>query len=201
MARTTATPADPITGVPLDAPARSRKTVRETMAEAPMPKPRAKKSEPDMMNMSAAERKEANTKSAAKAAGREFKPPKNLAQCADMYYQKRDARLALERQAALVQAEENACREFLINNLPKSEASGIAGKLCRVAVENKDTYVVKDWDAVWGFILKNAKKMPGITGLLQRRINTGMAEEMAAGGKPVAGVSVEKIPVLRVNKL
>lgn len=132
---------------------------------------------------------------------KKFAPPKNLAQCADMYYQKREARLALERQAAVLQSEESACREHLINSLPKSEASGIAGKVCRVAVENKPVYQVKDWEAVWGFLIKNVKKMPGLTGLLQRRINEGMVREMAENGTKIPGVEALDVPVLRVNKL
>lgn len=182
---------DPITGAPLEAAEPAAKPAAK----------RAKKAEPDMMNMSAAERKEANAASAKKASGKAFVPPKNLAQCADMYYSKRAQRLEIEKQAALVQAEENACREYLINSLPKSQASGIAGKLCRVAVENKEVYVVKDWDQVWGFIIKNVKKMPGLTGMLQRRTNEKMLEEMALGGKPVPGTEKMQVPVLRTNKL
>jgi hypothetical protein len=172
--------ADPITG----APAKGAKLPKVTDG-----------------NMSAAERKAVNDAAAKKTAAKEYKPPKNLAQCADEYYRKREQRLALERQAALVQAEENACREFLINNLPKSQASGIAGKLCRVTVENKTVYQVKEWDKVWGFILNNAKKMPGITGMLQRRINENMVKEMAESGKVVPGTESVEVPVLRYSKL
>lgn len=188
MARTSAAKADPITGAAL-APA----TKRAKLAAVPVD-----------LNTPTADRKAANAEAAKKAVGKEFKPPKNMALCADAYYAKREERLAMEKVVAKLAAEENACREALITGLPKGEASGIAGKLCRVAVENKEVYTVKDWSVetgVWGYILKNAKKNPGLTGMLQRRINDGMVKEMAAAGKAIPGTEKMDVPVLRVNKL
>jgi hypothetical protein len=189
---------DPITGAPLSTP---KATGKED--KAPVVR-KAKLAAVDPINMSAAERKAANAEASAKAVKKAFAPPKNLAQCADMFYSKREERLALERQAAIIQAEENACREQLINNLPKSEASGIAGKLCRVAVENKAVATVKDWSVesgVWGYIIKNIKKTPGVTGMLQRRVNEAMIKELKENGVNVPGVEFMDVPVLRVNKL
>lgn len=155
----------------------------------------------DPINMPTADRKAANAVEAKKKAKAEFKPPKNLAQCADMYYTKREARLALEKQVAAIQAEESACREYLIANLPKSDASGIAGKVCRVAVENKMTAQVQDWDALHAYIHKNVGKNPGLWGMLQRRVNESMIKEIWESGKKVPGVEPLDVPVLRCNKL
>jgi hypothetical protein len=179
---------DPITGEPLSKVSTSDLKTATKRATTAAKKAPAKKTAP-------------TTKAAAKEEGKQFVPPKNLAACADAYYTKREERLALERKAALVGAEENACREYLINNLPKSQASGISGKVARVAVENKDVYTVKDWDGVWGYIIKNVKKMPGLTGMLQRRINESMVKEMAEAGKLIPGVEKIEVPVVRLNKL
>lgn len=182
---------DPITGAPLEKTATASSRMKKA---APV----------EAINMSAAERKAANAEASAKAVKKAFTPPKNLAVCADTFYEKREQRLALERQAALIQAEENACREHLINNLPKSSASGIAGKLCRVSVENKPVFQVKDWSVdtgLWGYIIKAIKKNPGVTGMLQRRANEAMLKELAENGVKVPGVESLDVPVLRVNKL
>jgi hypothetical protein len=130
-----------------------------------------------------------------------YLPPKNLAKCADEYYRLRNERLELDRQSEAIAKKESACREFLIENLPKSQASGIAGQTVRVSVENKRVVQVVDWDLVWGYIVKNIKKTPGVTGMLQKRINTGMVEEIWAAGKEVPGTAPMDVPVLRVNKL
>lgn len=135
---------------------------------------------------------------------KEYAPPKNLAQCADAYYQLREQRLAAEKEAKILQEKEAACRDYLINNLPKAQASGIAGKVCRVTVENKAVASVVDWSVeagVWGFVLKNIKKNPGLSGLFQRRINETMIKEYWNEGRDIPGVARLDVPVLRVSKL
>lgn len=132
---------------------------------------------------------------------KEFVPPKNLAACADAYYEKREARLAKEREAAVLQKEESACREYLINSLPKSQASGISGKLARVLVEDKEIIVMEDWPAFYEYMRKNSAKNPGVWSMMQRRVNEAAIREVLDAGKPVPGAKKGTVPVLRLNKL
>ena len=53
-----------------------------------------------------------------------------------------------------VEAEEKALKEHIIQTLPKSEASGVAGKVARVTVVTKDVPQVKDWDAFYKYVSK-----------------------------------------------
>jgi hypothetical protein len=129
------------------------------------------------------------------------KLPKTLAGCADRLYQVRGQRLALAKQVDEMKAEENALREHLINNLPKSSATGIAGKLARASIESKTVYSAKEWPEVWGYIQKNAKKNPGVWGLLQKRLNEGTCKEMFEAGVRVPGVERVDVPVVSLNKL
>ena len=130
-----------------------------------------------------------------------FKIPKALAAVADRLYQVREERLSLQKQVDYMAAEEAALRDHLINNLPKSQATGIAGKLIRASIESRTVVVVKDWDAVYSYILKNGKKNPGVFSLLQRRVGDATVKEMWENGKEVPGVEALKVPFVSLTKL
>jgi len=130
-----------------------------------------------------------------------FKAPKTLAETADQLYNTREQRLALERQAAELQEQETFLREHLINNLPKSNATGVAGKVVRVSIVNKVVYTVKDWDMVRGYIKTNAGKNPGVWGLMNKALNQGAAKEVFESGKLIPGVEKLEVPTVSVNKL
>lgn len=153
--------------------------------------------------------KDAGPKRKAAAEPKEPKPeiklPKTPAAVTDLFYRTQQERYALQRQAAALEAVEKACREFLIDNLPKSEASGISGKMARSWVENKDIVQVQDWPALYGYIAAAAKRNPGVWGLLQKRISSEMAAELFAdkveGKKLAKALKKVPVPVVHLNKL
>jgi len=63
--------------------------------------------------------------------------PRSAAEAADMFYNTRAERLELQHQIDDLAARETALKEFFINSLPKSQASGIAGKVARVQLGAK----------------------------------------------------------------
>lgn len=127
--------------------------------------------------------------------------PKTLAACADQLFIIRTERLKLQQSVAALEARESALREHLIKNLPKSQASGIAGKLARVSVVTKTVVQVTDWDALNAYVLKNGKKNPGVFALYQRRVGDAAVREMWAAGKEVPGTAPLDVPVISMNKL
>lgn len=112
------------------------------------------------------------------SANTKFKIPTKLAACADLLYQTRERRLALNREAEELERQEAALKEHLINNLPKSLSTGVAGTVARAAIVTKEIPTVKDWDGLQGYILSNAKKDPGVWALIGRKLNTKPAEEL-----------------------
>lgn len=190
----TAAVVDPITGAPMKNSKAAAKVAKLTVVtdEAPATQVARK--------VAAKPAAPAEPK-AAKGGAKKYVPPKNMALCADEFYKLREKRLAMQKEVDAIEAMEGACREQLINNLPKSEASGIAGKLCRVAVENKEIVRVTDWDAFWGFIVTEFKKNRGVSGILQRRVNENMVKELWAAKRKVPGTESMDVPVLRCNKL
>ena len=84
-----------------------------------------------------------------------FKFPKALGACADLVYSLRQERLAAQKVVDALEEKEKALREHIINTLPKSEATGAAGKLARVTVMTKDVPQVKDWEKFYAYVKKN----------------------------------------------
>ena len=66
------------------------------------------------------------------------KLPKSLAACADLLYETRQSRLKEKKVIDEFSALETALKERLINELPKGEASGIAGRVARVSINTKN---------------------------------------------------------------
>lgn len=135
------------------------------------------------------------------SADKPIKLPKTLAACADLLYNTRVARYELAKQLDAMKATEAALTERLIQELPKSSATGVAGKAARVSVVLKTVVKTDDFDAVLAYVVKNYKKNPGTAALIQRRVGDAAVREMWNAGKEVPGVSPMDVPVLSVNKV
>lgn len=118
---------------------------------------------------------------------KEFKPPKTLAACADRLYVLRQQRLEVSRKVEEMAVEERALKEHLINMLPKSEATGVAGKVARVRITVKDIPTLEDAAA-----LKKYIKRYGAADLLvvKESLDTKAVRERWKDGKAIPGVGV-----------
>ena len=125
-----------------------------------------------------------------------YKFPKEMGKCADMLYEMRNKRLELGKVITEQEEEEKALKEHIIATLPKSEASGVAGKLARVTVVSKDVPQVKDWDAFYKYITKNKA-----FDCLNRAVNKKAVEERWEAGKKVDGVEAFTAVTVSINKL
>lgn len=130
------------------------------------------------------------------AAAKAYKFPKSMGACADLVYQLREKRLAGQKLVDEVEAEEMALKDHIINNLPKSEATGAAGKLARVTVVTKKVPQVRDWDAFW----KGFDKKRDID-LLPRSLSKAAVEARWEAGKKIPGVVSFTAVTLSINKV
>lgn len=131
-----------------------------------------------------------------------FRPPKSLAECADMLYTTRQQRLALNKQADEFEGIEKQLKNHLVDNLPVSNATGISGSVANVKIENGDVYIVEDWEKFYGYILAKAKKNPGIWALLNKAVNQATAGEMWGRGEKPPGMNkliVKKVSCTKVS--
>lgn len=122
--------------------------------------------------------------------------PKSLAVCADKYYQLREKRLAMQKEVDLVKSEESAYQEHLINSIPKSDATGVAGKICRVSVKTDEVPKVENWDLFYAHIKKTNS-----WDLLGKTPTKSAIEARWESGKKVPGVGTFTIVKLSVNKI
>ena len=129
---------------------------------------------------------------------KEKKIPATLGEAADQLYKLRQKRLEVEKQVAELKEQERLLREYLIENLPKQGADGIAGKLCRVNIVVKEIPIAEDWDAVHDYVRRNASK--GGFAILQKRLNVSAVREILASGKTIPGVGVMETKDLSVTK-
>ena len=125
-----------------------------------------------------------------------FKFPKALGACADRLFTLREQRLNAQKEVDKLASEESAIKEHIINTLPKSEASGVAGKLARVTVVTKQVPQVKDWDKFYAHVKKT-----GQFELLQRRLTDAAIKERWEAGKQVPGVESFNAVTVSINKL
>jgi hypothetical protein len=126
----------------------------------------------------------------------DFVLPKQPAVLADMLYAVREQRL--ERQRAIEQLEklESKIREWFIENLPKSQTSGIAGKFARVQIEIKPVPQVKDWPGIYAYIKKH-----GAFELLQKRLAEGAVKERLEAGEKMDFIEIFQAKKVSVTKL
>ncbi len=125
-----------------------------------------------------------------------YKFPKALAACADKLYELRAKRQAAQKVADTIEAEEKAIKAHIIDNLPKSEASGVAGKLCRVTAITKEIPQLKDKEKFYAYVKKNNR-----FDLLQSRLSDAAVKEIWESGKEVPGVGRFNAVTLSINKV
>jgi hypothetical protein len=124
-----------------------------------------------------------------------FKIPKTMGAVADLLYTTRQDRLKLQKAVDLLDAQEKALREHIINTLPASD-SGAAGLLARVSIVKKTIPQVEDWTKLWAYV-----KRTGDFDLLQKRLSPPAVEERWEAKKKVPGVVPFEVKTVSLNKV
>lgn len=125
-----------------------------------------------------------------------FKPPKKIGECADLLYTLRAKRLKIQKQADDVKTQETILTEHIINTLPATAQSGVAGKLARVSIQKEDVPKVDDWDKFYAYIAKNKAFE-----LLGRRLKTEAINERLDKEKKIPGIGSITVKSVSINKV
>lgn len=117
-----------------------------------------------------------------------------LGELADLYTAKRTERLAADKVAAALKADESAAEAMLIEQMRSQEVTACGGKTIRLALSAPD-YVpaVKDWDKYYAYILSTKD-----FSLLERRPGKAACRERWDDGISIPGV--EKFPVYKLSR-
>lgn len=127
---------------------------------------------------------------------KKIKLPTTLGACADRLFTVRNERLKEQKALEPLKQEESALKDHIIETLPKSKASGVAGKLARVSVTTSPVPTVEDWDKLYAYVKKT-----GEWDLLGRTINAEAVRLRWEAKKKVPGVGVFNVVSVSINKL
>lgn len=127
---------------------------------------------------------------------KKFTIPKSLAQAADMLYKVRAERLRIQHSTEDLQKQEAVLRDHIINNLPKSQAGGIAGKVCRVEIVTKRIPKVADMKKLVAYA-----KRKGNEDLLSVSMNAAAVKARWEAKKEVPGVETFNAVSLSIHKV
>jgi hypothetical protein len=138
-----------------------------------------------------------------------FKLPKTLGACADALYKYREERLALERRAKEFEGAEKALRRYIIEELPQSQSTGVAGRVARVSIVPKPVYSAEDWSLVYAGIvrdyLRHERRKDGMQdaafALLNRALTASTVKEVYEKGGTIEGVRVFNTKTVSISKL
>ena len=126
--------------------------------------------------------------------------PKKLAQCADLLYLARQERLEVQKRVDAIQELEVRLKDRIIAELPKSEASGISGRVARAQFDRKSVPQVSEeaggWPAFYAFVAREKA-----FDLLQRRLNEAAVKERWENKKRVPGVTAFHVVTVSCTKL
>jgi hypothetical protein len=125
-----------------------------------------------------------------------YRFPKGIGACADKLYTLRAKRLEAQKVVDAIEAEEKALKSYIIDTLPKSQASGVAGKIARVTVIKKEVPQVSDWAAFYKYV-----KRTNQFDLMQRRLTDAAIKERWADGKEIPGVTHFTAVTISLNKV
>lgn len=128
-------------------------------------------------------------------ADKKFTVPKTIGATADRWFQLREERLGISKQADAIKAEETFLKEHLISVLPKSDAVGVTGHLVSVKAVTKVVPRAKDWSALYAHIvaeygrLKKAGKDPDEAfAVMGRTLSSDVVKQRWEAKLPVPGV-------------
>jgi len=128
---------------------------------------------------------------------RGYKLPKTPAQRADLLYELDAFASEERRKVTALEKAVSLLERWFVQNLPETAATGVAGKLGRVQIVNKDIPIVEDWDKFYAHVAKTKS-----FDLLQRRLSEKAVKERWEANKVVPGTghfNVKKVSLTKVK--
>lgn len=122
--------------------------------------------------------------------------PKTMGACADLLFNVREKRLAADKVAAELKAEEIRIQNHIIDNLSKRDETGAAGKHHRVQVKRKRKWRInpENWDKFYAWCAKNKR-----FDFLQKRISDQAFADHYEQARPKAIPGAEPFDYVTVS--
>lgn len=124
------------------------------------------------------------------------KYPAALGACIDLALKAREARMAKEKEAELLKAEESKIKEHILATFKKSEIDKAAGKFGQVSLSYPTRANPDDWGKIYQHIQKT-----GEFDLLFRRLNDKACADRIEAGENLPGVSLFQDVKVNLSKV
>ena len=118
-----------------------------------------------------------------------------LGEMIDSLYQKREQRIAAQRVADGMKAEEMTIKQSIVEKLQELNAESMSGKMATASIKTSVVPKVADWQKLYAYIHKNKAFE-----LLHQRISSTAWSELVDSGKSVPGVDEVELTDLSLTK-
>lgn len=122
--------------------------------------------------------------------------PASIGLCADMYHDVRELRLAMQKEVDAIEAREKEIKDYIVNNLSKSDDTGAAGKRYRAQIVTKVTPAAADWEKIHAYVAENDR-----FDLLQKRLSDKAVQDTWESGEEIPGVERFNSVSVSITKL
>ncbi len=123
--------------------------------------------------------------------------PESLGAVADLYKEVSELRLAMQKEVDKVKKRETELREYLIDNISKSDDRGAVGQRYKAIVKTKTKFTTTNWKEAWEWGVKNNR-----TDIFSKSLNAKpLADYMEETGHPIPGTEPIQVPDLSVTKI
>ena len=126
-----------------------------------------------------------------------IKFPKSLAVCADKYYELRQQRLKMQKEVDALAEMESAYKNHLIDNVPKSKATGVQGRIANATIVTNEKPRVEDPEAFRKYM--NRTKRFDLANKLQP--SAPAIREMWEAGKTIPGIEKFNLVTVSLTKV
>lgn len=109
--------------------------------------------------------------------------PKSIGAVVDLYREVRDLRLAMEKEVKPIAERESELRQYLIDNIAKSDDGGAVGKKYVAKIVTKVVPKAEDWETIRAYIQET-----GRFDLMNKSLSAKAVSEMWEAGEEVPGV-------------
>ena len=110
--------------------------------------------------------------------------PKELADIADKWAATRSHRIAMEKEAALVHADEAKLKSMLLAEMHAQDITSIGGHVVSVTLKKAEVPIVENWEEFYKHVQET-----GDFDLMFRRVNNKAVKERWANTTQVPGVT------------
>lgn len=120
-----------------------------------------------------------------------------MGEVADALYELRQQRLEVQKEVTKLEEKERELKAWLIDNLPKSQASGVSGKLARATIITKEEPTIADERKFRRYINKTKRYE-----LAYKLRPAGAAiKEAWAEGEEIPGIKPFTVVSVSLNKI